>query len=313
MTIALPPKLSVVVLAYNHEKFLRQALDSVLSQQVDFAYEVIVGEDHSPDGTRGIVQDYARRYPDRLRPIYQTQNVGMGPNFRDCLAACRGQYIALLEGDDYWTDPRKLHKQVSWLDAHPDFSLCFHPVADLREGDAQPPAGPRAFVQDVYEFADLLLPIYTVVSTGSMVLRHSGRPWPAWLFTVKPIDFPLVVLCAEQGKVKQLPDVMGVYRIHAGGLWSGTARHLNIHSFWHMYERLWQHYAATSRGPALRRHLYDLCLTAANVHANSGYPAEAARLLRRALQLGPGLRPAGLGPLLGAGLRLARSYARPAR
>ena len=304
------PKLSVVVLAYNHEKFLCQALDSVLSQEVDFDYEVIVGEDCSPDGTRRIVQAYAQRYPDRLRPLYQPRNVGMGPNFQACLAACRGQYIALLEGDDYWTDPRKLHKQVAWLDAHPDFSLCFHPVADLHEDGSRPTAVPRAFAQDVYEFADLLLPIYTVVSTGAMVLRNAGPPWPAWLFTVKPIDFPLVVLCAERGKVKLLPDVMGVYRIHPGGIWSGTPRHLNIRSFLRMYEQLWGHYAATSRGPALRHHLYDLYLTTANVYANSGYAAEAGRLLRQAVRLGPGLRPTSLKNLLGAGLRLARSYAR---
>ncbi|MGI4738387.1 MAG: glycosyltransferase family 2 protein [Janthinobacterium lividum] len=303
-------KLSVVVLAYNHEKFLAQALDSVLMQDVDFAYEVVVGEDCSPDGTRGLVQAYEQRYPDRLRPIYHPQNVGMGANSRACLAACQGEYIALLEGDDYWTDVHKLRKQVAWLDAHPDFSLCFHPVADQYEDHSRPNAVPHAFAKDEFTFADFLLPIYTVASTGSLVLRNGLVAWPAWLFTVKPIDFALVLLCAEQGKVKLLPEVMGVYRIHQGGIWSGSPRHLNILSFLRMYEQLWRHYAGTPRRAQLRGHLYDLYLTTANVFANSGYPAEAARLVRQALRLGPGLRLSGLASLAGAGLRLARSLAK---
>ncbi|AMR26886.1 hypothetical protein A0257_07055 [Hymenobacter psoromatis] len=304
------PKVSVVVLAYNHEKFLAQALDSVLTQDVDFAYELIVGEDCSPDGTRRLVQAYAQRYPDRLRPIYHPRNVGMGANFRACLAACRGQYVALLEGDDYWTDARKLRKQVAWLDAHPDFSLCFHAVADQYEDGSRPNAVPHALTQDVFTFADFLLPIYTVVSTGSIVLRNGLVAWPAWLFAVKPIDFPLVVLCAELGKVKRLPDVMGVYRIHQGGIWSGTPRHLNILSFLRMYEQLWHHYAGTPHRAPLRAHLYDLYLTTANVYANSGYPAEASRFIRQAVRLGSGFRLDGLASLAGAGLRLARGLAR---
>ncbi len=307
------PKVSVVVLAYNHERFLAQALDSVLMQDVDFAYEVIVGEDYSPDGTRHLVQAYAQRYPDRLRPLYHPHNVGMGANFQACLAACQGEYIALLEGDDYWTDVHKLRKQVAWLDAHPDFSLCFHPVADQYEDNSRPNAVPHTFAKDEFTFGDFLLPIYTVVSTGSIVLRNMLPVWPAWLFTVKPIDFPLVVLYAELGKVKLLPDVMGVYRIHQGGIWSGTPRHLNILSFLRMYEQLWQHYAGTPQRAQLRGHLYDLYLTTANVYANSGYPAEASRLVRQAMRLGPGLRLGGLASLAGAGLRLARSFVRPSR
>ncbi len=310
MMVPLTPKLSVVVLTYNHEKFLRQALDSVLMQEVDFDYEVIVGEDCSPDGTRSIVQAYEQQYPDRLRPIYQPHNVGMGTNFRHCLEACRSEYIALLEGDDYWTDTRKLHKQVAWLEANPSFSLCFHPVADQYEDGSRPIGVPRQFTKDVYTFDDFLLPIYTVVSTGSIVLRNMLPTWPAWLFTVKPIDFPLVVLFAELGKAKLLPDVMGVYRIHSDGIWSGTARHLNIQSFLQMYEQLWRHYASTSRSPQLRRHLYDLYLTTANVFANGGYPTEAGRFLRQAVRLGPGPKVSALTSLLGAGFRLARSFTR---
>jgi glycosyltransferase involved in cell wall biosynthesis len=304
------PKVSVVVLAYHHEKFLRQALAGVLGQEVDFPSEVIVGEDCSTDRTRHIVQEYEQRYPAIVKPIYHARNVGMGANFKACMEACRGQYIALLEGDDYWTSPLKLHKQVRWMDQNPDFTLCFHPVADLYEDGFHPKGEPIERQQEVYTFDDFLTPIYTIVSTGSMLLRNVLPTWPAWLFSVKPIDFALVLLYAELGKAKRLPEVMGVYRIHQGGIWSGAPRHLNIKSFLLMYEQLWRHYAPTSRAAALRRHLYDLYLTTANVYANSGYTAEASGFFKKAIRLGPSFSNDGLKNLLGASFRLARSITR---
>lgn len=307
------PKVSVLVLAYRHEKFLRQALDSVLSQVTDFGFEVVVGEDCSPDHTRRIVQEFEQRYPAQLRPIYHPVNVGMGANLRACLAACRGEYIALLEGDDYWTSPHKLQRQVDFLDAHPDFSICFHPVQDQDEDGRPASTPPRQYTQDVYAFEDLLLPIYTVVSTGSTMLRNVLATWPEWLFAAKPIDFALTLLYAEHGKAKLLPEAMSAYRMHPGGIWSGTARHLNIQSYLRMYEQLERHYAGSRYAPQLRRHLFDLYLTTANVHANTGHPSEAAGFLQKALRRGPGpgyaLHQAA--ELLGAGLRLARGWLRP--
>lgn len=305
------PTVSVVLLAYNHELYLRQALDSVLTQQTTFACEIIVGEDCSTDATRAIVREYAARYPGRLQPLYQPHNVGMGLNFKACLARCRGRYIALLEGDDYWTSPHKLQRQVTWLEQHPDFTLCFHPVLDLHPDGTLVPPSPGKFSQDVYEFADMLRPIYTIVSTGSLMLRNVLPAWPEWLFTVKPIDFALVLLYAEHGRAKLLPEAMSVYRIHAGGIWSGAARHLNLKSFLLMYEQLGRHYARSPHAPRLRRHLYDLCLTTANVYANLGYSAGASGFLGRAVRLGPPLSRQAVQSLVGAGLRLARSLARP--
>ncbi len=306
------PKVSVVVVTYNHEKFLAQALGSILAQQVDFSYEVIVGEDCSTDRTRRVLQDFAGQHPGVIKPIYQAVNVGMGANFKACLAACRGQYIALLDGDDYWSSPRKLQRQVSWLDAHPDYSICFHPVEDQYEDGSRPNAVPaNKYQKEAYDFEDFLLPIYTIANTSSLVLRHVLPAWPAWLFKANPIDYALVVLYAEVGKAKLLPEAMSVYRIHGGGIWSGTPRHLNIKHFLRMYEQLWQHYAHTARAAPVRRHLYDLYLTTANVFANSGYPAEASRFIGQAIGLGPGFISHGLGGLLGAGLRLARGFVRP--
>lgn len=304
------PKLSVVVLAYNHEPFLRQALDGVLGQDVDFAYEVIVGEDCSTDGTRAVLQEYARRYPAVLRPIYQPRNVGMGPNFQACLAACRGEYIALLEGDDYWTSPLKLRRQVAWLDAHPDFSLCFHPLADHHEDGSRPDHVARRYAKDVYTFDDFVATTEAIAGTGSLVLRHVLPTWPAWLFTVIPIDYPLVLLYAAVGKAKLLPEVMGAYRIHGGGIWSGAPAHVNIKRFVLMYEQLWRHYAQAPFAGQLRGQLYDAYLAMANEYANLGRTAEALRFVKKAVRFGAGHRHRGANSLLKTGLRVARGLTR---
>ena len=110
-------KVSVAMITYNHERFIAQAIESVLMQQTDFAVELVIGEDCSTDGTRAIVRDYGERYPERIRLLLPEHNLGMMPNFVATLKACRGQYVASVEGDDYWTDPHKLQKQVDFLES----------------------------------------------------------------------------------------------------------------------------------------------------------------------------------------------------
>ena len=97
-------KVSVAMITYNHERFIAQAIESVLMQQTDFAVELVIGEDCSTDKTRAIVCAYGERYPERIRLLLPERNQGMIPNFVATMNACQGQYIALLEGDDYWTD-----------------------------------------------------------------------------------------------------------------------------------------------------------------------------------------------------------------
>src|ERR1700733_15495950 len=116
-------KLSVAVVTYNHESFIRQAIESALAQRVKFDYEIVVANDCSTDGTQGIVEDLSRIYPNRIFSLSQKQNVGMPRNLSAAVAACRGEYVALLEGDDYWTRPDKLQKQVEFLDQHPDYAI----------------------------------------------------------------------------------------------------------------------------------------------------------------------------------------------
>ena len=111
---------SVLMITYNHENFIREAIEGVLMQKTDFPIELIIGEDCSTDGTRKIVMEYASKYPDIIRPLLPDSNLGMMKNFIETMQAATGKYIALCEGDDYWTDPYKLQKQVDILNKLPD-------------------------------------------------------------------------------------------------------------------------------------------------------------------------------------------------
>src|SRR6266446_6957695 len=135
-------KVSVLVITYNQEDYISQALDSALMQQVDFDYEIVIGEDASDDRTREIVLDYQRRYADRIRLFLRdpataeadrARGFGGKTNFVETFNACRGEYVALLDGDDYWISPHKLKKQVDFLDKHPESALCCHPALIIFE------------------------------------------------------------------------------------------------------------------------------------------------------------------------------------
>src|SRR6266576_3052599 len=117
-------KVSALIVTYNQEKFIEQAVRSALMQQVNFPYEIVIGEDCSTDNTRAIVERLASENPGKIRAILRDKNLGMHGNHRATYNECRGQYIAMLEGDDYWTDPHKLQKQADFLDTHPECCLC---------------------------------------------------------------------------------------------------------------------------------------------------------------------------------------------
>ena len=119
------PQVSVCMLTYNHEKYIAQAIESVLMQKTDFDYELVIGEDCSVDKTREIVKKFQLKCPNIIKPIYHERNVGASRNcFEFVLPACKGKYIALLEGDDYWIDSLKLQKQIDVFEANSHIALC---------------------------------------------------------------------------------------------------------------------------------------------------------------------------------------------
>lgn len=115
--------LSVGILTYNQDKFIRQCLDAVLMQEVDFEYEIVVGDDASSDGTQDVLREYGAKYPDKFVLLLGEKNEGISMNYKKVLSTCKGKYIALCEGDDYWTDAHKLQAQVDFLEKHPDYGF----------------------------------------------------------------------------------------------------------------------------------------------------------------------------------------------
>jgi glycosyltransferase involved in cell wall biosynthesis len=213
-------RVSVLMITYNHAPFVAQAIDSVLAQEAPFDYELVIGDDCSTDGTRTIVQEYASRYPDRMRVLARSENLGMQRNMIDTLRSCRGQYIALLEGDDYWTYQHKLNEQIALLDAHPEAVGCFHNVNYIRDGQLQ--MGDVVVSDDcpaTLTAADFL--VHFRAPTCSIVFRNGTlTELPSWILNSPAVDKPLSVLLAQHGHFAYLNQTMGAYRVHNGGVWS---------------------------------------------------------------------------------------------
>ncbi len=215
------PVVSVLVTAYNHAPFVSRALESVLEQQTDFACEVLVGDDGSTDGTRELIGHFADRYPDRIRPWFHTERLGECGNLAALLGASSGQYVALLDGDDFWISPLKLRKQVSFLDRNGDCAMCCHnALAFYQDGGTDP-----------YLFCPPTIPARSTLSDlwrgnfvptcSAMIRRSTISSLPSWYWTMPWGDWPLYVLAAERGRIGYLDEVLGVYRVHRGGAWSG--------------------------------------------------------------------------------------------
>ncbi len=212
------PVVSVLVVTYKHERYIAQALDSALAQRVRFDYEIVVGDDCSPDRTGEIVRQYANRYPDRIRALPRAQNLGGRKNWLDLYQNCRGKYVAYLEGDDYWTSPDKLQRQVDLLESRPELAMCFHPSEVLFEEDGTRAVhGPETH-KNTYTLADLARRNF--IATASVLVRNGLLlPFPPLLWLSPVGDWVLHVVHATQGDIGFLEEVMAVYRVHPGGVY----------------------------------------------------------------------------------------------
>lgn len=211
---------SIIMLVYNHERFLSQALDSVLMQKVNFDYELIVGEDCSLDKSREILKSYEEKFGKSLVPLYREKNLGMNRNMEDCLKHCRGKYVAFLEGDDFWLDPCKLQKQVDFLEQHPDYAAVYSSYTKVDiQGNFQ---SQEQIWQDFHEytqedFEQFLIP----GQTGTMMLavKNAENQFNdfrkvalryAWI----PGDRLCLIPFLKIGRIGVLPDCMSAYRYY---------------------------------------------------------------------------------------------------
>lgn len=222
------PKVSVLMVTYNHEHFIAQAVESALDQQTSFPLEIVVGEDCSTDRTRELLLELQRAHPQKIRLLLHERNQGGPANFAATFAACRGDYVALLEGDDYWTDPRKLQKQVDALDAHPHWSACFHITRRVyTDGSQGPELFPPDWVKEEATIDDLFQA--NCLNTCSLVFHNRlFGPLPEWHREIIPGDWAISLLNAAHGPIGCLPEVMADYRIHPQGMWAQKGQEFQL-------------------------------------------------------------------------------------
>jgi glycosyltransferase involved in cell wall biosynthesis len=223
------PLVSVCVQTYNHVDYIKQCLDGILFQKTTFEFEILLGEDDSIDGTRELCVDYAKRYPDKIRLFlhHRENNIKIGGqptgrfNFLYNLHSSKGEYIALCEGDDYWTDPLKLQKQVDFLEGNPEYVVCCHNAKIINEkGNLIQDKKLPKLIQD-RDYSSLELQKGAFLLTLTMVFRNVLEEYPKNFSKVLNGDTFLISLLGGYGKGRYVEDIeLAAYRVHSGGIWS---------------------------------------------------------------------------------------------
>lgn len=211
------PLVSVIVLTYNHASYIKESLNSILTQETDFSYEILIGDDASSDGTSELVQEYAKKYSDKIKTFVRAQNMGATRNLCDLFSRCRGQYIASCEGDDFWTDSQKLKKQVSFLREHPEYIACTHDVILVDQ------KGKRLSNQEldwistvrIYNFSDfhgVKLPGHPVSLMFRNIFLNGVSPHVIEKIDSTIADRTIAVMLSARGSIYHLPENMAAYR-----------------------------------------------------------------------------------------------------
>lgn len=209
----------VVMMTYNHEKYIKKAIEGVIMQETEFEIRLIIADDASTDGTAKIVAGISGSGTTKILHSRNKENIGAQANFLSAMQSCSSKYVALCEGDDYWIDKYKLQKQVDFLEANPDFAICYHRVYELYPGKPlQLETVNTESIEKEYTILDLAKGGFT--STPTVVFRnHLFKEFPDW-FNKSPVgDYVLHMLNARHGKIKYLPEPMAVYRRHGKGIW----------------------------------------------------------------------------------------------
>lgn len=220
---------SIICNTYNHGSYIRDALESFVMQKTDFQFEVLVHDDASTDNTAEVVREYEEKYPNLIKPIYQTvnqhsQKVNINKNFQ--LPRIKGKYVALCEGDDYWTDPLKLQKQYDFMENHPEYSLCACSVAWLNMETGKQFSQCTTTVDRDISIEEIIEEKKgRIFQTASMFIKadvFSERP--QWLYSFPIGDTSMAMHAALNGKIRMMAEEMAVYRNMAVGSWTARMR-----------------------------------------------------------------------------------------
>ena len=232
------PVVSVAITAYNSAQWLSRAVDSVLKQRTDFPIEIVISDDCSQDETLHLAHSYRDRHPGLIRVLERSANIGMMHNYYETFEQCKGEFIAWLDADDYWTDPEKLKIQVEALKSDPTISMCCHPVrVVMNDGKLKHERSP-SLPPGRYGLQDLLH--QNIVASLSAMFRNGiQRKLPSWYFDLAPVtDWPIWVLAALSGDILLLDRVMGDYMLTLGSSHSSRGPLFAFKADVRFYERV---------------------------------------------------------------------------
>ena len=211
--MATPPLVSVCMTTYNHEAYLAQAIESVLAQQTSFGVELVLGDDCSTDSTAAICREYAAKYPGRVRFVTGQRNVGWRANYRRTFEACRGKYVAYCDGDDWWSDPRKLQMQADLLESDPSCGMCYTRASNYYQNTGlTEPDHEEHFTDFDHLLCRLTIANCATLARRDLIARYYAevRPdeHPEWLTD----DAPMWLWFAACSRVRYLPAITAVHR-----------------------------------------------------------------------------------------------------
>lgn len=246
------PAVSVFFMTYNHAPYVRQALLSVAMQKTSFSFEIVIGDDFSTDGARAIILETIVPFQDKVKLLFHEKNTGGHPNQEAILRACTGKYIAIIEGDDYWTDEYKLQKQYDAFEQNSDANIVFHDVQMLYQGKFLPgsPTIPKALDGSETLFTRADLARHNFIPTVSVMYRRpSELHFPQWFYSSKIGDYYLHFIYGLNGKIIRIPENMAVYRSHGKGSWTGKSFETNAQNFLFLLNHM-----SDDSEPELKRH-----------------------------------------------------------
>lgn len=245
------PLVSISCITYNHEPYIKDCLDGFLMQQCNFDYEILIHDDASTDGTANIIREYEAKYPDIIKPIYQSENqysrgVSITSTFN--LSRAKGKYIALCEGDDYWTDPLKLQKQADILERHPEYSLVsggyseFYEHSGERKDILHDPDNPENSSPIGFEVTLEMFMKKWYIQTLTMMYRNgviSGELRQKYHYFR---DVHLIYYLLQYGNGYYITELLGVYRRHEGGIYSQIGRANQQRLYYLVYTELYKNH-----------------------------------------------------------------------
>ena len=215
---------SIECITYNHEKFIKKALDSFLMQKTNFNYEIIIHDDASTDRTAEIIKEYELKYPNIIKPIYQKENqYSQGKKISSIIQnKLKGKYVAICEGDDYWTDPYKLQKQVDYMESHPKCGMCFHTVELLDEQIQKIIGKVKPYNKSqISSTEDIIMGDGGFIGTNSiMYKRENMNVLPKFYLECPVGDYPIQIYNSTKEYAYFMEDSMSVYRVNIGNSWT---------------------------------------------------------------------------------------------